>query len=265
MPFANINNAQIYYEIHGEGKEVLFFSHGLLWSTKLFHKQVSHFKNNYRCILYDHRGQGKSAVTKTGYDMDTLTLDAVALIKKLELPPVHFIGLSMGGFVGMRMAARHSSLLRSLTLMETSAEEEVFKGKYKLLTSIVKLFGVKVVTNKVMPIMFGDHFLNDPNRKNEKKEWIIELQKNKKSIVKAVEGVINREAILPGLKNIDMPTLIMVGDQDKATPPAKAITINENIKNSTLHIIRNAGHSSAVEEAEQVNHLLEKFLKEQNK
>ncbi len=260
MPFAEVNNTKLYYEIHGEGEKVLFFSHGLLWSTKLFHKQISHFKNDYRCVLYDHRGQGKSEVSASGYDMDNLTADAVALIKKLELPPVHFIGLSMGGFVGMRMAARHAELLRSLTLMETSAEEEVFKGKYRLLTTIVKWFGVKVVTNKVMPIMFGEKFLKDPKRKAEKKEWALEMQKNKKSIVKAVKGVIDRQAVLGELEKITMPTLIIVGDQDKATPPPKAKKIHQNIKNSNLYIINGAGHSSSIEAPEQVNKLLSDFL-----
>jgi pimeloyl-ACP methyl ester carboxylesterase len=260
MPYTEINNTEIYYEVHGQGEKTLFFSHGLLWSTKLFHKQIAHFKHKYRCVVYDHRGQGKSFVVPKGYDMDTITNDAIALIQKLNLPPVHFIGLSMGGFVGMRIAARNPELLLSLTLIETSAEEETFKSKYKLLTTIVTLLGVKMVTGKVMPIMFGDTFLNDVRRNSEREMWINELQKNRKSIVKAVKGVINRKAILPELKNIDLPTLILVGDEDKATPLPKAQTIHQNIKNSNLQIISNAGHSSSIEEPKQVNKMLEAFI-----
>ncbi len=222
MPFIKINNCNYYYEVHGEGSETILFSHGLLWSGYLFHKQVAYFKNRYRVITYDHRGQGKSEVTKTGYDMDSLYEDTALLIEHLQLGSVHFAGLSMGGFVGMRLAARRPDLVKSLILMETSAQPEPNTIKYTLLNSIVKIFGVGVVAKPVMKIMFGDTFLNDPNRKIEEIEFETELKKNKKSIVKAVEGVIRRKGIEHELTNIKCPTLIMVGDQDKATVPAKA-------------------------------------------
>ena len=104
MPVIKINNCDYYYEEHGAGSETILFSHGLLWSGYLFHKQVAFFKRRYRVITYDHRGQGKSSVPKTGYDMDSLYEDVVLLIEHLKLGSVHFAGLSMGGFVGMRLA-----------------------------------------------------------------------------------------------------------------------------------------------------------------
>lgn len=83
----------------------LFFSHGLLMSCRMFDDQVAHFQDRYRCIVYDHRGQGQSEVTANGYDMETVYADAAALITALDAAPCHFVGLSMGGFVGMRLAA----------------------------------------------------------------------------------------------------------------------------------------------------------------
>ena len=62
----------------------------------------------------DWRGQGRSAVADTGYDMDTLTEDLVALIDHLGIAPVDYVGLSMGGFIGMRLAARHPEVVRAL-------------------------------------------------------------------------------------------------------------------------------------------------------
>lgn len=261
MPTIKINNCNYYYEVHGEGTETILFSHGLLWSGYLFHKQVAYFKNRYRVITYDHRGQGKSEVTKTGYDMDSLYEDAAFLIEHLHMGPVHFAGLSMGGFVAMRMAARRPDLLKSLILMETSAQPEPNTLKYSLLSSMVKIFGVGVVAKPVMKIMFGDTFLQDANRKIEEIEFETELKKNKKSIVKAVEGVIRRKGIENELSNIKCPTLIMVGDQDKATVPAKSEFIHRNIPQSILVYIINAGHSSSIEEPEQVNKAMDDFLK----
>lgn len=260
MASININGTSIYYEVYGEGKETLLFSHGLLWSGKMFHPQVDYFKKRFKVVVYDHCGQGRSEGRASGYDMDSLTEDTVSLIEQLELGPCHVAGLSMGGFVAMRLASRRPELVKSLILLETSAEPEVYKFKYNLLNTVVRLFGVKAVTNQVMPIMFGQTFLNDVSRTDEKQQWTKELQNNQKSIVKAVKGVIDREGIIDELRNITMPTLILVGDEDVATPPDKAKTIHEYIAGSELKIIKGAGHTSCIEEPKQVNEAIEKFL-----
>ena len=87
-------------------------------------------------------------------------------------------------------------------------------------------------------------------------------KKNKKNIVKAVEGVIRRKGIEHELPNIKCPTLVMVGDQDKATVPAKAEFIHQHIPQSILVYIINAGHSSSIEEPEQVNKAMDDFLRD---
>jgi 3-oxoadipate enol-lactonase len=260
MPNLKINNCDIYYEIHGEGSETIVFSHGLLWSGKLFYKQVEYFKSTYKVVIYDHRGQGKSEVTTSGYEMDALSEDAAKLIETLKLGKVHFAGLSMGGFVAMRLAARRSDLIKSVILMETSAQPEPNKAKYAFLNTVVKFFGVNPVANAVMKIMFGDTFLNDSTRTSEKEEWKNELKKNKKSIVRTVNGVISRSGVEEELANIKCPTLVMVGNEDKATIPAKAAFIHENIPHSYLVYIDNAGHSCSIEEPKQVNTAIESFL-----
>ncbi len=115
-----INGANIYYEDTGPGPETIVFAHGLLCNTHLFDHQVGALKDRYRCIAFDFRGQGQSEVTKSGYDMDTLTEDAAGLIRALKAGPCHFLGLSMGGFVAMRLALRHPDLVRSLMLLSCS-------------------------------------------------------------------------------------------------------------------------------------------------
>jgi pimeloyl-ACP methyl ester carboxylesterase len=261
MPYIKINNCNIYYEIHGSGNETIVLSHGLLWSGRMFHKQVAALSLNYQVVTYDHRGQGKSEVTETGYDMESLYEDVVQLIEKLNLGKVHFGGLSMGGFVAMRLAARRPDLVKTLILMETSALPEPFTFKYNLLKSVVNIFGVKSVTAPIMKIMFGDTFLNDPKRAAEKREWTAELQKNEKSITKAVTGVIQRKSVEDELQHITCPTLILVGTEDKATIPEKAEFIASKISQAKLVYIQNGGHTSSIEEPEQYNEAILRFLK----
>jgi 3-oxoadipate enol-lactonase len=63
-------------------------------------QRLALLKERYRCVAFDFRGQGQSEVTRSGYDMETLYADAVALIEQLGCAPCHFLGLSMGALLG---------------------------------------------------------------------------------------------------------------------------------------------------------------------
>ena len=195
MPTAKVNGVKIYYEDSGQGEDTIVFSHGLLWSGRMFDKQVAVLKDKYRVITYDHRGQGQSEVSDSGYDMDTLTEDAIALIDHLKLGRVYFAGLSMGGFVAMRIGARRPDLIQSLILIETSADPEPEENapKYKLLNLVARWLGFGLVTKSVMQIMFGQSWLNDPAKADEREYWKKQLHNNDRiGISRAVTGVVNK-------------------------------------------------------------------------
>lgn len=262
MPEIEVNGAHLKYTDEGNGAPIVF-SHGLLMSGEMFRHQVDRLKGRYRCITYNHRGQAGSQVTGTGYDMDQLYKDAVALIEKLGASPCHFVGLSMGGFVGMRLAARRPDLIRSLTLLDTSAEPEpeANQPKYKLLNFIARWFGLKVVAGQVMPILFGRTFMTDPARKADRELWKQRITSHDRiGITRAVSGVIEREPIFGELGAISCPTLVAVGNEDKATIPAKSERIADAIPGAVLRIIPAAGHSSPVEQPDFVSDMLEEFL-----
>lgn len=229
----------------------------------MFRKQIDFLKTSYTVIAYDHRGQGKSQVTEGEDDMDLLTLDALALIDKLVGKPVHFVGLSMGGFVGMRLAARYPDRIKSLILMETSAQPEPKENhrKYKLLNAIVRWFGVvQPVAKSVMKIMFAKSWLESPGNQDPYDFWIQELKYNKRSITKSVEAVIYRKGVEEEIKKIVCPTLIIVGEEDVATTPEKARFIQKSIPNSKMHLLSAAGHSSSIEKPDEINRFLSDWL-----
>lgn len=263
MPHKKINGVNYYYEEHGSGDETIVFSHGLLWSGKMFEKQVEALKYRYRIITYDHRGQGQTEVSKDGYDMDTLTNDASELIQSLNAAPCHFAGLSMGGFVAMRLAIRHPELLKSVILMETSAdpEPEENRPKYNTLSLVARWISLKLVSNRVMPIMFSQTFMNDPNRAADREKWKSIMESNHRvGVYRATQGVIQREGVYEQLGKINLPTLIIVGDEDVATVPAKAERMHAAIKDSKLVYIPGAGHTSTVSQPEKVTQAIRDFL-----
>jgi 3-oxoadipate enol-lactonase len=263
MPPLSLNDTEIYYEDTGGPGEPIVFSHGLLWSCRMYDAQVGALCDRYRCIAYDHRGQGQSAVSPLQtVDIETVTNDAIALIERLGLGPVHFCGLSMGGFVGMRIAARRPDLLRSLILLETSADPEPAENvpRYRLLNFIVRWFGLRPVATPVLRIMFSRSFLTDPARARERELWHGRLVGNRRDIWRAVNGVIERHGVHHELSRIALPTLIVVGEEDVATVPAKAERIHQAIAGSRLVRIPRAGHTSTVEEPLAVTAAIQEFL-----
>jgi 3-oxoadipate enol-lactonase len=263
--FAEVNGTRLYYEDTGPGStgQTIAFSHGLLWSTELFAPQIEALRARYRCIAWDHRGQGKSAADRRHcIGIELVTQDAIALLEHLGAGPVHLAGLSMGGFVAMRIAARRPELVRSLILMETSADPEPEENapRYRLLANTSRVIGMRPIVKRVLPIMLGKSVLADPSRKADVARFAT-IMTARKDIWRATNGVIDRAGCADELSRIRKPTLVVVGSEDVATVPAKAQRIAAGIAGAKLVEIAGAGHSSTVEQPAKVTAAIEEFLR----
>lgn len=270
MPTIDVNGTTLHYVDTGPGStgETIAFSHGLLWGHELFEPQIAALRARYRCIAWDHRGQGQSAADphRECIGMELVWQDAVALLEALGTGPVHLCGLSMGGFVAMRMGARRPDLVRSLMLLETSSDPEPTQnlGKYRMLAKAVRLLGPRLsqplIRSQVLPIMLGKTILADASRKAELVEFAA-IMSRRADIWRAVNGVIDRAGIHLELPRIATPTLVLVGEEDVATVPAKAEKIAGAIRGAKLVRIPRAGHSSSREEPAAVTEALVTFLR----
>jgi pimeloyl-ACP methyl ester carboxylesterase len=265
MPNLDLNDTTIYYEDTGPGStgETIAFMHGLLWSTELFAPQMEALRTRYRCIAWDHRGQGRSAPdSRHCIGMELVWQDAVAVLERLASGPVHLVGLSMGGFVAMRVGARRPELIRTLTLLETSADPEPLANvkRYRLLTAVTRAVGPRVVASRVAPIMLGKTILGDRARRAEVGRFT-ELMTRRRDVWRAVNGVIDRAGCHDELRRIRTPTLVVVGDEDVATQPPKAERIVAGIAGAKLRVIPRAGHSSPVEEPLAVTAAIEQHVR----
>jgi pimeloyl-ACP methyl ester carboxylesterase len=259
-----VNGTELYYEDTGGRGPAILFSHGLFWDSSLFAPQIRALKFRYRCVAYDHRGQGQSADSDLRViDMDTLFADAVALIVALELEPVHVCGLSMGGFVAMRLGARRPDQVRSLLLLDTSADPEPRENafKFRLGNWFARCFGTgPLLVDATMPMMFGKSTLGDPARTAERDAWRRHLRSNRPSLWRAVNGVIERPSVYHELSRITAPTLVMVGEEDTVTVPAKAERIAAAIAGAELVRIPRAGHIVTLEQPQAVTRAIGGFL-----
>ncbi|MGN6608874.1 MAG: alpha/beta fold hydrolase [Jatrophihabitans sp.] len=241
----------------------IVFGHGLLFSGWMFSAQIAALQADFRCVAIDWRGQGASPVAERGYDMDTLTDDAAALITELGVAPVHWVGLSMGGFVGMRLAARRPELVRSLTLLNTSAHRESPKNTVEdlLLAGVYRTFGIGPVRGQVEQVMFGPSFRADPDSKRMRDEWIARLSASPRGgVTAAVIGVVSRKPVLAELGRITAPTLVAAGEYDRPTPPARGRAIAGAIAGARFETIAGSGHSSTIERPDEVTRLIREHV-----
>ena len=263
MPTLEVAGAEIHYEDSGGSGEPIVFSHGLLMDTRLFAAQTAALRDRYRCIAYDHRGQGRSTGGRQRYSMDVLADDAAQLIQTLGAAPCHFVGLSMGGFVGIRLAARRPELIRKLVLIDTAADPEprANKPKYAAMELVTRIFGRRILIGAVMKIMFGRTFLKDPARAGERdeiRERFIALEQEPTRW--ALDSVVQRLPVDELLPRIKAPTLVMWGAEDVAIVRNRAHGLMA-IPGAQWVEIAGAGHSSTLEQPAATTAAIEAFLR----
>lgn len=255
MPEVSVNGTQLYYEEYGpQDGTALIFSHSLFFDHTMFHHQVERFSSEYRVVVYDHRGQGRSAAAPLeGLDMDTLAEDAAALIEELGFARCHFVGNSMGGFIAVRLAARRPDLLLSAVAMGSSAD-------FGPLVVHPQQHGPEEIIDALMYIMFGDTSLAEPGREELREHWRGYMLGLPTTIGDAAHGVVYRKDVLPELTDAWVPVLAVAGEEDHAYEPEYSRHIAEVTPDARWVIVEKAGHSVAVERPEAVNeHLAEHF------
>jgi pimeloyl-ACP methyl ester carboxylesterase len=268
MTLIAINGVQVNIEDTGAppgrpDAPTVVLGHGLLFSSSMWRHQVAALRASYRCVAIDWRGQGRTPATRAGYDMDALYADAVGVIEHLDVGPVHYAGLSMGGFVGLRLGARRPDLLRSLTLIDTSAgpEDPANVGRYRLLASVYRLVGWRPLTGRVAPIMFSQEFLDSPAGQDVVRAWGDEVRRQgRRGTHGAILGVTDRLPVDEEIPAITTPTLVVVGTGDVATPTDRADTIAELVPGARLVTLPGVGHVSALEAPDAVTEALLPFL-----
>ncbi len=268
MPYLDVRSARYYYEERGGGERTVVFSHGFLLDSGLFRYQMEEFSKEYRCVAFDWRGQGRSEAVPCGYEIEELYKDAVDLLKALGCKdrPCVWVGVSMGGFVGMRLAARNPDLVKGVVLAETGATKEkpLKKLVWSLMTVVFRVVGPSAISGGVKRVLFSSHSMDKPFVKEYERKWSEWARDRRKrdALVHTAWAIFNRPDFTRELENIKVPTLIVVGEEDRARPYEEALQMHRAIEGSRLVVIPKAGHSSPIENPEEFNRHLREFLKE---
>lgn len=264
MPEIQNGTVPLHYLEAGTGSETVILSHSYLVDHRQFESQIASLvEAGFRVLAYDHRDHGQSGVASSSYDLEDLVADGLAVIDQLCDGPVHWVGLSTGGFVGMRIAARHPERVHRLVLMATSAGRETgFKRlRYEGLLLVLRIAGFRPVLGQAMNSLFGKEFRRDPSRANELALWTERVAANDPmGLVRFGGAIFGRPDFVPSLGQISAPTLVLTGSEDDATPVRNGQEIAAAAPNARFVSLPGAGHLSTVEQPEQTSRLITAFL-----
>lgn len=242
------NGLTMAYEAAGpEDAPTVMFSHSLGSSGVMWDREFDALKANYRVIRYDTRGHGGTQAPDGPYSLDMLGDDAMALMDALGLGPVHWVGLSMGGMIGQNIALREPGRFKSLSLCDTSSRvpaEAVPMWDDRI--AAAQQEGMAALAEPTMQRWFTPPYLrNDPPEVAPIRAQFLATP------VAGFVGcchAIKALDYLDRLSAIEIPTLIIVGEEDMGTPVAASEAMHEQIADSELVVVPSAAHLANIEQ-----------------
>lgn len=259
---AQINGIDMFWMEEGRGMPLVLL-HAFPFSSAMWGPQVVHFSRHYRVIAPDLRGFGKTSANPDQIStMELLADDIAALLDHLKLRQAVMVGLSMGGYVAFAFHRKYSERLKALVLCDTRSEADTEEGKanrYNLIEQ-VREKGSGAVAEAMIPRFFA------PDTYRRQQETVAQLsglieRANPVSVIAAAAGLAERPDSTEVLKEIKVPTLVMVGKDDAITPVENARKMTEHLPDWQLSVIPNAGHISNLENPTFFNQALDSFLR----
>ena len=252
------NGIDIAYDLQGPaGAPVVMLSNSLMSNYTMWEDQLPALTSKYRVLRYDQRGHGKTATTPGPYTIELLTDDAHALSQALGIERFHYVGLSMGGFSGQMMAFRHPQSVISLVLCDTACvmpPESLWNERIE----IAETEGIPGLVEGTLTRWFTPPYHETGKDQLERIKAMI-LGTGVEGYVACCQAI--RDMFLcDRLGDIQVPTLVLVGEDDPACPVSAAETLHAAIAGSELKIIESAAHLPNIEQTEAFNAALFDFL-----
>jgi pimeloyl-ACP methyl ester carboxylesterase len=254
-----INGINIHYHDEGEGLPVIFI-HAFALNQTMWQEQVAALKNQYRCITLDLRGFAHSGVVEQT-SINQMASDVRQLMQALAIDKAVLVGLSMGGYIAFAFYRQFKEAVQALVFADTRATADTDEARANRRRSAEKALreGATAIADETTPKLLGDTTLAT-NPDLVKRVHSIQAANSPVGIAAAQNAMAERADATDLLSQIHCPTLVIVGSEDKLTPPAEAEVIQQGIRNAKLMVIENSGHLSNMETPAKFNKILQEFL-----
>ncbi|HEV2194846.1 MAG TPA: 3-oxoadipate enol-lactonase [Candidatus Acidoferrum sp.] len=257
MPFVKFAEAQIHYSLEGQtGRPALILSNSLGADFSMWDPQMPEFLQSFRVLRSDTRGHGKSSVTPGPYTIEQLAKDVLELADGLQFERFHFCGLSMGGQIGMWLAANAPQRLNKLALCSTAAKIGTPEMWNARIAAVLK-DGMKNVAAAAIERWFTPAFrAKNPSAIAHTQKV---LETTSPEGYAACSAAVRDFDFREQLNKIRTPTLVISGTHDAATTPADGQFLANHISGGQ-YVELNGAHLSNIEDAARFTQAVCTFL-----
>jgi len=252
-----MNMQDIFTEDTGYGTPLVLV-HGFLGSSEMWRPQVEFFKDNFRVIVPALPGFGKSCTIYSCDSIECMAKSILNFLEKKEINKFNLLGHSMGGMIVQEMARIAGEKILKLICYGTGPRGNI-PGRFETIDQSrekLKINGLKDTAYRIAKTWFIEE-------EKAKYFYLCEEAGKQTSIEAADNGLIAMKnwSGVKNLKDIKNQTLIIWGDQDKAYNFNQVETLNNNIPNSNLKVIKGCSHNVHLEKPTLFNKIVEEFLK----
>jgi aminoacrylate hydrolase len=263
VPTTSIGDAELFYEETGNGPPLMLVP-GLGGQGSFWISQVPVFSRDFRTVVHDHRGAGRSTHSRITYSIEQMADDALRLMDALKIDSAHFVGHSTGGAIGQAIALDHPERLRSLVLSATWAGPDPYfrrlfeSRRQTLVDSGIEAYlrASSLVQTTPWWVSQNDDFLTDLHSVTAAAAAPVDI------LVSRIDAILRHDR-RRRLLEIRVPTLVIVAQDDMITPRFYSDELASRIPGAKLIVLETGGHYAPAINSEPYNAAVGSFLRSQ--
>ncbi len=258
----NVNGLMVSYNDEGPAEApVVLFIHGFPFNKSMWNAQFEALKPTNRVIAYDVRGHGNSEAGTEDFSIELFVEDLLGFMDTLQLDQVILCGLSMGGYIALSAIEKHPERFSGLILSDSQCladTPEAIEKRMAAIESIREKGAELYVEQSIQNLFAAASFETKQMEIGNVKEMMSKT--TAQSMCNTLHALSVRKETCSKLSELTVPILILVGKEDKITPPKVARLMLEKTQNSTLTIIEDAAHLANIENPHDFNQQLMEFI-----
>lgn len=260
MPTIRSASANLFYEDTGTGPAVLL-SHSWQCDGRQWPQLPALAEAGYRVLNLDNRGHGRSGPHRQRFTMWDMADDLIAVLDDADVDDAVLVGLSVGGFAALRAGLRHASRVRALVLADTAAGRAAWRGRAKV--AALGRLSLTPARNLVVEVVVKQLF--GPTARRDQPEMVAEWRRRFRdqdpaSMLVAIQSIMARDDVTSRLGEISVPTLVIVGEEDRDPGVMASASLAARIPAARLTVLPDTGHLAALEQPNAFESQLLQFL-----
>jgi pimeloyl-ACP methyl ester carboxylesterase len=253
-------DAELVYRVLGDGPALVLL-HPFPVNHEFWLPVAEALSARYRVVLSDLRGHGDSGAGEGPVTMEKLAGDIARVMDHADVGRAPLIGVSIGGYALFEFWRKHRGRVAALGLCNTKAEVDSAEGRAARLKAAEDVIerGTEPFIESMIPRVFGK---STREARPDLVEGAMQMmrQMSPEDVAQVQRGMAERPDSVETLKTINVPTLLVTGEEDNLTGVKEAELMRRHISRSEMRVIAKAGHYAAWEQPEDVGRLLRQFL-----